>query len=218
LRPDPTVLAFDTSAAHCAAALLSGGHVLASRFEKMGRGQAERLLPLLEEILGEASKDWSDLDAVGVGIGPGNFTGIRISVSAARGIALAREIPAIGVSALEAQAFGLEGPVISTIAGPRDVIYLQFLGAGNPSPPMTVTLEDLPPLPDHDAWVCVGAEAAGIAARYGGRAAGPAYPLAEAIARIAASRAGAPQPRPAPLYLRPVDAAPPSDPPPAILP
>ncbi|PJE34371.1 tRNA (adenosine(37)-N6)-threonylcarbamoyltransferase complex dimerization subunit type 1 TsaB, partial [Pseudooceanicola lipolyticus] len=88
MASDPTILAFDTSAAHCAAALLSGDRLLASHAEAMSRGQAERLLPLLEDMLDRAGLGWRDLDAIGVGTGPGNFTGIRIAVSAARGLAL----------------------------------------------------------------------------------------------------------------------------------
>ena len=106
---DPLILAFDTSAAHCAAALLSGDRVLARVAEAMPRGQAERLMGLLHEVLSGSGHDWRDLDAIGVGIGPGNFTGIRISVSAARGLALGLGVPAYGVL--------LEG---IALAGPMD--------------------------------------------------------------------------------------------------
>ena len=61
----------------------------------MPRGQAERLMSLLNELLEEASLDWSDIGKIGVCTGPGNFTGIRIAVSAARGLALGLEIPAV---------------------------------------------------------------------------------------------------------------------------
>ncbi len=66
------VLAFDTSAAHCAAALLCGDRVLVERCETMSKGQAERLFPLLQEILTEAGLTWRDLDVIGVGVGPGS--------------------------------------------------------------------------------------------------------------------------------------------------
>ena len=83
---DGLSLGFDTSAAHCAAALVSGTRILAARHEEMTKGQAERLFPLLAELLAEAGVDWRDLSVVGVGTGPGNFTGIRIAVAAARGM------------------------------------------------------------------------------------------------------------------------------------
>ena len=94
--PDALSLGFDTSAAHCAAALLQGDRVLAHRHEEMARGQAERLFPLLAEILAEAGAGWHDLAVIGCGTGPGNFTGIRIAVAAARGLSLALAIPAPG--------------------------------------------------------------------------------------------------------------------------
>ena len=68
----------------------------------MAKGQAERLMPLVDEIFVEAGKTAAELGAIGIGIGPGNFTGLRISVSAARGLALALARPAIGVSVFEA--------------------------------------------------------------------------------------------------------------------
>ena len=85
ITPDPVVLGFDTSAAHCAAALLRGDAVLAAVHEDMTKGQAERLMPMLEEMLAGAGLGWGDLDVIGVGTGPGNFTGIRVAVAAARG-------------------------------------------------------------------------------------------------------------------------------------
>ena len=85
-----TILAFDTSFAHCAAALLIGDTVT-TRIDPMARGQVEHLMPMLEEVLAEAGIAWADLDGIGVCTGPGNFTGTRISVSAARGLALGVE-------------------------------------------------------------------------------------------------------------------------------
>ena len=91
------------------AALLAGDRVVACHHEEMKKGQAERLMPMLSEVLADAGVDWGALDAIGVGVGPGNFTGIRISVSAARGLAMSLGVPAVGVSAFEAMAFGAEG-------------------------------------------------------------------------------------------------------------
>jgi tRNA threonylcarbamoyladenosine biosynthesis protein TsaB len=202
LRPEPTILAFDTSAAHCAAALLVAGEIVSERAEETGRGQAERLMPLLEEVLAAAGKGWDDLDAVAVGIGPGNFTGIRIAVSAARGLALGLSKPAIGVSTLEAQAEDTPRPCLSLHDARRGMTFAQVLGpkgAGAPEivmQPETVQ-PDLPRAPIVD----------------------PAK-LTPAMARIAAARlvTGQEIPRPAPLYIRGANAAPPKDPAPVILP
>jgi len=217
LRPDPVILGFDTSAAHCAAALLCGDRLIEARAEELGRGQAERLMPMLEEMLARAGLTWRDLDAIGVGRGPGNFTGVRLSVAAARGLALALGIPAIGVTVLEARAFGLARPVLVALEARRGQVFLQLFeadAAGDPA------LTDAGALP---AWAfgreAVTGDAAGrIAALIDApKVVPPAVPLAEAIARIALSRVGIRQPRPAPLYLRPADAVPPREAPPELL-
>ncbi len=208
------ILAFDTSAAHCAAALLRGDQILAQSREEMAKGQAERLIPLLEETLSAAKATWADLDALAVGIGPGNFTGIRISVSAARGLALGLDVPAIGVSALDALTAGQAGPTVASLDARREHLYVQGAGA-----PRFCTLDSLPDLPQ--GATCIGYLAAELAQRCNGTPAEAHYPMAEAIARIAATRLNQPGqpdlPAPAPLYLREADAAPARDKPPALL-
>ena len=103
---DENVVVFDTSNQYIAAALYIGKQKVQSIIEFMPRGQAERLMSLLNELLEGASLDWSDIAKIGVCTGPGNFTGIRIAVSAARGLALGLEIPAIGISSFEATLLG----------------------------------------------------------------------------------------------------------------
>jgi tRNA threonylcarbamoyl adenosine modification protein YeaZ len=202
-----TVLAFDTSAAHCAAALLLPGGRVLTRLEPMEKGQAERLMPLLEDLLREAGLGWSDLTRLAVGTGPGNFTGVRISVAAARGLALGLGIPAVGITRLEALAFGLPRPIMVVEDARRGEVYVQGFG--------TETSEAL--LMDGSDLTHV-VETAHVTGSAAGPSALPsAMPLAEAMARLAAAR-DLPQPRPAPFYLRGADAAPPSDPPPVILP
>ncbi|WP_410218221.1 tRNA (adenosine(37)-N6)-threonylcarbamoyltransferase complex dimerization subunit type 1 TsaB [Paracoccus sp. (in: a-proteobacteria)] len=196
--PDRIVLGFDTSAAHCAAALLRGDRLLAMRHEDMVKGQAERLMPLLEEMLSKAGLGWRDLDVLGVGTGPGNFTGIRVAVAAARGLALALRIPAIGISATEALTWGMARPCRVVIPGRGDqVIWQDFPESGEESLPQQAAAGALPPGPVPAV---------------------PAVALAEGVVRMAARRADRPQPRPAPLYLRPADAAPAREAPPLILP
>ena len=103
---DENVIVFDTSNQYIAAALYRGKQEVQSIIEFMPRGQAERLMSLLNELLEGASLDWPDISKIGVCTGPGNFTGIRIAVSAARGLALGLEIPAIGISSFEATLLG----------------------------------------------------------------------------------------------------------------
>ncbi|RLJ59445.1 tRNA threonylcarbamoyl adenosine modification protein YeaZ [Litoreibacter meonggei] len=218
---DQLTLAFDTSAAHCAAALLSGDTVLVSRVEEMQKGQAERLMPLLEEVLSEAGKKWSDLDRIGVGIGPGNFTGIRISVSAARGLALSLGIPAIGVSALEAMAFtpAQNRQTLAVLDARQGNVYTQLFAEGGQAldTPMLRTEDEIRLGSPQGTSYIVGHNSTSLAARLGADAVeARAKDLITAIARIGAARAPD-DTRPAPLYLRPADAAPPKDPAPVIL-
>jgi tRNA threonylcarbamoyladenosine biosynthesis protein TsaB len=210
LRPDPLILAFDTSAAHCVAGLLLGDRVLAVRSEFLAVGQADILVPTLESVLAEGKVGWADLSAIGVGIGPGNFTGIRISVSAARGFALALDIPAIGVSVLEALAFGTQGDVLVSLDGRLGRIYAQSFRNG--AAVTEAALCDFDDLPTASSK-CLGFEADKVAGLTGGVAGSErTIPDPIAIARIAAARLGTQQPSPAPFYLRPADAAPSTQP------
>jgi tRNA threonylcarbamoyladenosine biosynthesis protein TsaB len=197
LPPDPTVLAFDTSAAHCAAALLRGDHPPLVRVEEMARGQSERLVPMLEDLLTEGGVAWRDLDAIGVGIGPGNFTGIRIAVATARGLALGLGVPAVGVSGFDAAGAASGATVV--IDAPRGQSYARR--TGTEAPPRLIPAEEAAQLPGPVRLSDL-----------------PVSEMVTTIARLAAARAATPGPRPAPLYLRPADAAPASDPPPVILP
>lgn len=204
---NPLILAFDTSAAHCAAALLSGDQILAQRAESLARGQAQRLMPFLEEILADATITWSDLTALGVGIGPGNFTGIRISVSAARGMSLALGIPAVGVSTFEATSVGHPYPHVATVPAPRAQVYAlettpdavlgSALDSGLNSGPALVPQEIVTSFP-----ILTPPQPAQLAANIG----------IIALARFATNTS-----RPAPLYVRAADAAPPRDAAPKIL-
>ena len=195
---DPVILAFDTSAAHCAAAVIRGKQLLARRAEDMGRGQAERLVPLLNETILDAGMDWSDLTALAVGIGPGNFTGIRISVATARGLALALDIPAIGVSTFEAIAKTATLPHLPTVPATQDKVYI-------------APAEEAPRVVEMDE-----------AHRLGLPLALPPAPadLVVAMARVARKRLLRREGLhpPAPLYIKPADAAPARDTPPVMLP
>ncbi len=207
---NPLILAFDTSAAHCAALLLGGDTVLAARHENMAKGQVERLFPLLEELLAEAGKDWPDLNAIGVCTGPGNFTGVRIGVASARGLALSLNIPAVGVSMLEALAFGTRGPSLSILDARRERFFVQGFVDGTASGAPDICTPDALPL--HDRQINAVA-----ALPFADSPHIPPRPV-ESIARIAATRFGTTTDRPAPLYLRAPNAALPTEQPPTILP
>ncbi|PJE29030.1 tRNA threonylcarbamoyl adenosine modification protein YeaZ [Pseudooceanicola antarcticus] len=203
------ILAFDTSAPHCAAALLDGDSLIASQREEMARGQAERLVPLLEELLATAGRNWSELSALAVGVGPGNFTGIRISVSLARGLALGLGIPAIGVTGFDMLAHGQPRPLLATLPAPRNQLYGQLFLDEGPGEARLFAAEEIPAeLTPEDTLI--------IGAAPGARPA-PENP-APLIAAVATTRIDAAHGAPAPFYLRPADAAPPRDAPPRIIP
>jgi len=198
--------------------LLSDGRLVAGTQEDMAKGQAERLMPLIAEVLEAGGAAPRDLDAIGVGIGPGNFTGVRIAVSAARGLALALGIPAVGVSRLEALALGLPRPLAVVEDARRGEVYVQLFQADRRHEPLLLSPADLPRVLTSPRVTGSGAALAADAVR-GLDVLAPAMPLAEAIARIAAGRwQDADLPRPAPLYLRAADAAPSRDGGPALLP
>ncbi|WP_163847262.1 tRNA (adenosine(37)-N6)-threonylcarbamoyltransferase complex dimerization subunit type 1 TsaB [Pseudooceanicola aestuarii] len=220
------ILGFDTSGPWCAVALARDTEVIATRHEDMTRGQAERLIPLLDECLAEADIGWSDLSALAVGVGPGNFTGIRIGVSAARGLALALDLPVHGVSGFDLMrgtaALPADGVELITLPAPRELAYAAVYSAEGAGAPRLVD----PAAPDADLI------AAGTAGRaIGHRAAETAALLNLApcpaqlrdigprLVAIAGTwqRAGLMPPLPAPLYVRPADAAPPRDAPPRIV-
>ena len=121
---DENVVVFDTSNQYIAAAVYSGKQKVQSIIEFMPRGQAERLMSLLNGLLEGASLDWSDIAKIGVCTGPGNFTGIRIAVSAARGLALGLEIPAIGISSFEATLLGCGDEDLALLPANKGFYYV----------------------------------------------------------------------------------------------
>ncbi|GLS79229.1 hypothetical protein GCM10007893_00030 [Paracoccus marinus] len=131
------VLGFDTSAAHCAAAVVSGDRVLAMRFEPMAKGQAERLMGVIQDTLAAAGVGFADLAGIGVGVGPGNFTGIRISVAAARGLALS-----LGVGRAPELGAALRGGLDLLPAVTRFGGNLAFLGNAVPDALAGETLQE----------------------------------------------------------------------------
>lgn len=216
------LLAFDTAQGALSVAL-HGDKPMAHRHELRHRGHAEALMPMIAEVLEEAKLGYEDLDALAVTIGPGTFTGLRVGLSAARGIALARSLPIVGVSTLEAIAEPViydEGErIVSAFDARRGEIYLQVFATDlKPlSPPLLLPLEEAHLHLPKEKMVGVGTAAALIddLMRDHHRAFRLAdalpQPDALAIARIGLSRireqgANAFREAPAPLYLRAPDA------------
>ncbi len=198
MASDPTILAFDTSAAHCVAAVLLKGRIAATVYEPMAKGQAENLMDIIDLVLAKAKITLNDLDAIAVGTGPGNFTGIRISVSAARGLALALRIPAIGVTNFDATWFGRSDDVVVTVSAPRDQVYMAQNDQGAKSGVLTTLDAALASKRTH--LTCLTGDK-----------------LVEQIALVGADRFDAPGEKPVPFYIKPADAAPSRDVPPKRL-
>lgn len=191
------ILAIDTSAGQCAVALV--GDKIALRAERMSRGHAEALFPMIEEVLAETGAHYADLTRIAVCTGPGSFTGIRVGVAAARGLALGCGIPAIGITRLEALGTGWTGSIV--LKGSRGNLFVQAFDAGSPVTDPYITDE----LPE------------GGMTGDGTPVHGPEDGLVDpfVLCEMAAERApGLP---PAPLYLRGADADPPREAPPVML-
>lgn len=124
------ILALDTCLTACSAALLDGETVLAARSEAMPRGHQERLAPLVQELMIEAGVGFPALTRIGVTVGPGSFTGLRVGLAFAKGLSAALSIPCVGVGALEALAFGQPGFVVAVIDARREQVYLQMFEGG----------------------------------------------------------------------------------------
>jgi len=129
------LLAFDVAGAACSVALWDGGTIRASEAEAMARGHSERLLPMVQSVLAASGLAIEELDAVAVTRGPGGFTGVRIGLAAARGLALARGLPALGVTCFQACAAAVTAEAAAgrriavALESKRAELYLQLFDA-----------------------------------------------------------------------------------------
>ncbi|MDY3692633.1 MAG: tRNA (adenosine(37)-N6)-threonylcarbamoyltransferase complex dimerization subunit type 1 TsaB [Dysosmobacter sp.] len=145
------ILALETSAKAVSAAVTEDGKVLASGYQDTGLTHSRTLMPIVEHILKNTDLTVQDCDVIAVAAGPGSFTGIRIGVSAAKGLAFAAEKPAVGVSTLAAMARNvawLDGLVICAMDARRQQVYNALFQAENGTltrltPDRAISLEDL---------------------------------------------------------------------------
>ena len=196
------LLAIETATESCSVALLCGERMI-TRSELAPRRHAELLLPMCEAVLAEGGLARRDLDALGVGCGPGAFTGVRLAISAAQGIALALDIPVVPVSSLAALAMQVPdgaGSILAVIDARMGEVYAGTFrrtpdGLVEPVGAETVGTADALALPPASAWSIVGSGWASyreaLAARLPAApvwADGERYPQALDIARLAAPR------------------------------
>src|SRR3569833_988635 len=188
-----TLLAIDTAAPRLQLALLRDGDRVSTLIEDMATGQAERLFPALDELLAEAGATYKDLTRIAVTTGPGSFTGLRIGLSAARGLGLALSSPVLGIPSLFALSLAVAcDPVAVLIDAKRGGAYFQtFSGPGIP-------ISDPALLPMDEARRLVPPNAATLTS--------PLVDIA-ALARFAATADPALYP-PEAAYIRDADAKP----------
>jgi tRNA threonylcarbamoyladenosine biosynthesis protein TsaB len=214
------ILAIDTALAACAAAVFDTDTrtLLAVESLAMTRGHAEALMPLVARVMDQADIGFDELDRIAVSVGPGSFTGLRVGISAARGIALVSGKPAVGISTLSA----LAAPhiakrdgngVVAAIDARHGHLYLQVFASNGRSlfGPQIATLDEAVTEAMASPAHIVGSGAPLIAAAWPVDGDDPvsidpqdAAPI-EWIARLGAIQA---EIRPTPLYLRAPDARP----------
>lgn len=124
------VLGLDTCLSACSVAVLDGDRVIASAREIMERGHQERLAPMAQAVMAQAGLAFSRLERIGVTVGPGSFTGLRVGLAFAKGLSAALAIPAVGVGALEALAAEAEGLVFVAVDARRGQLYAQAFEDG----------------------------------------------------------------------------------------
>jgi tRNA threonylcarbamoyl adenosine modification protein YeaZ len=216
------VLAIDTALGACAAGVFDtvAGDLLAHESVAMTRGHAESLMPLIASVMARCELDFSELDRVAVTTGPGSFTGLRVGIAAARGIALAAGKPAVGVSTLSAYAaphLADDGktPVVAAIDARHAHVYLQVFAPGGRivTGPRLAGLDEAVRAAAEAPARIVGSAARLIAERLTGAAERPVcidQNDAVDIAWVARMGAVLPQAQspPKPQYLRAADAQP----------
>ena len=231
---DRCLLALDAAGAACSVALWREGRIVAHRSTAMRRGQAEHLVPMIEAVMDAADTTYDALDALAVTVGPGGFTGVRIGLATARGLALALRRPLIGISNFDAVAAAVPaaertGRLLAVVLdSKRHEFYVQAFappeeGALEPHGPQSLGPGAAVSPEALAAWlpagpVLVAGDAAPVALaalRAARREASSANSpgLADA-AQVAAVVVARPFPRadaeaPQPLYLRPPDVTPP---------
>ncbi len=207
------VLGLDTCLSSCSVAVLDGERVLASAREVMARGHQERLARMAQQVMAEADLAFDKLGRIAVTVGPGSFTGLRVGIAFAKGLALALDLPAVGIGTLEALAAeaGQDSGrlVFPAIDARRGQLYLQAFEDGRAlMAPDALTAEvaaaRLAELSQGQPFTLVGSGAALLADLSPAARIVPAEGAdARTVARLAAGREPAPL---KPLYLRAPDA------------
>jgi tRNA threonylcarbamoyladenosine biosynthesis protein TsaB len=200
------ILAIDTALSACSVAVTRGDETLVSRIEPMARGQAERLAPLVDEVMRESGVSFSQIDRIAVTRGPGAFTGLRVGLAFARGLALALDKPCVGLSTLEVLAMGAsQMRIVAAISVAGSLFVGAWDGRKEVIAPCKIEIDAL--LSQIDGpWAVTGSGAAQILAlRPDWVTMAEELPDPVVLAHLA-RHADAATYAPEPLYLRGVDA------------
>ena len=147
-------LAIDTANDSISVALLKNKDILSHDYQEMERGQGEALILMVQSVLKKASFNIQNLNRVAVSVGPGSFTGVRIGLSAARGIGLALNIPVYGVTSFEATVYQSVGSVLAVLDTKRGDFYAQLFNDGKEMEPPTIRTLDQ--INSSDAPILIG--------------------------------------------------------------
>lgn len=131
------ILALETATSACTVAVTDGESLLAELTLQVPRAHSTRLMPLVAQALEESGTARTVLDAIAVGVGPGSFTGLRIGLATAKGLAFALDKPCVGVSTLRALAYGTgacTGLVAGMLDAKRGEVFAAVYAAGGPDP------------------------------------------------------------------------------------
>ena len=216
------ILAIDTALDACAAAVLDteAGVLLACESQAMARGHAEALMPLIDRVMSASGRTYLTLDRIGVTIGPGSFTGLRVGISAARGLALAADKPVVGLTTLSAFAApyvtqDASQPIVSAIDARHDHVYFQVVAGDGEmlAGPRVARVSETVEAARFGAPRLVGNAAAILAARWPADAPPPVLIDAQPAPEIAwvawlGAAATPDKARARPFYLRAPDARP----------
>lgn len=190
------IIGIDTSGAFVRVAILQGKELLVQKDEPKQTG-VERLFPLIHEMFQAKNLSWNRMNAIGVCVGPGNFNGIRVGVSAARGLSLSLGIPAIGVTKFDAFALGHSEPLMVTVKSVKNKFFGRI---GLTGQPFVADINSLR-LPKIENLAVLGFEAESISKRLGINFLTPKYSSAHAIAMISSNQAGKHNTPPKPYYV-----------------
>ncbi len=209
------VLVIDTALGACTAAVFDGPRPLGVRSELMSKGHSERLGGFVRDAMAEAGIGFHAVERIGVTVGPGSFTGLRVGLAFALGLGEALDRPVVGVSALDALAASVtqDGPVAALIDARRDQVYARLFrdGAAEGEAEALSLTEAAERLADGE-WRLVGSGGPVLAAAFP-QMQGAVEPLPapspEALARLTLALDPETHP-PRPLYLRAPDATAPT--------